>query len=98
MHDAPNDVKPRTCDALDVPKGPEEAPQGPVPAPGGPALGPAEGDEAERRERALTGLLELAVSRGDLALAAQVMDEVRAARLAASPNVVDLAATKRGAR
>jgi hypothetical protein len=55
-------------------------------APSGPASGPA----LDVLDRALTAALDLAVSRGDLELVARLVEELRARRLAAAVNVVDL--------
>lgn len=76
------------------PKAPDSAPMAP---PDGP-LGPGSGPGGDVVASALARALDLAVSRGDLELVARLVEELRARRLAAAVNVVDLEAARKAGR
>jgi hypothetical protein len=69
---------------------PPKTPDTPPIAPSGEPLGPGIGPAGDVVARALAHALDLAVSRGDLELVARLVEELRARRLAAAVNVVDL--------
>ena len=66
----------------------------PETAPSGPASGPL----PDHVDVALARALDLAVSRGDLELVARLVEELRARRLAAAVNVVDLETARKAGR
>lgn len=92
MDHARIDVHPHAS-AADAPAKPSEAPRYPVDAD---AIGPAIGPVLDALEQAMARALEAAAIAGRFDVVSQLAEELRARRLAAAGNVVELSGRKQG--